>query len=100
MHCRNLPHACRLPPHSGVYVTGETVESEYIFGATPPSQLGNADTALRSLLDTYAANSSSPYYLSSSSDISSASSSGGGPVPMQFLLAAALPASIKGCTAH
>ena len=100
MHFRAQPQACYLPPHRGVYVTAETVESDYTFGATPPSQLGNADTALRSLLDTYAANSSSPYYLSSSSDISSASSSGGGPVSMQVLLATALPASIKGCTAH
>ncbi len=59
-----------------MYVAADIVDSDYTFGATPPSQLGNADTALTSLLDTYGAKTSSPFYLTSSSDISAASSSG------------------------
>jgi hypothetical protein len=59
-----------------VYVAADIVDSDYTFGATPPSQLGNADTALTSLLDTYGAKTSSPYYLTSSTDISAASSAG------------------------
>ena len=79
-----------------MYVASDIVDSDYTFGATPPSQLGNADTGLTSLLDTYSAKTSSAYYLTSSSDISAASSSGRSPAllcPLPGPLLACMPSS-------
>lgn len=42
----------------GAYISNEDSSTDFTFGASPPSQIGNADVALASLVDTYAQNTS------------------------------------------
>jgi hypothetical protein len=52
----------------GIYSTAWAMEIDMTMGATPPSQLGNADLALNCTEATYKGSTGSPFYLASEAD--------------------------------
>jgi hypothetical protein len=59
----------------GILVSADIDGQDYTFTSTPPSQLGNSDTALSCFVETFKGNTSSPLYLATEADRSAASES-------------------------